>query len=440
MSTPPRRPVKIAVIGGGSSYTPEIIEGLLARREDLPLRELWLVDVPAGRRKLEIVTALARRMAARVGASFPIHATLERREALPDADFVLSQFRVGGAEARIRDERIALRHGAIGQETVGAGGFAKALRTIPATLALCRDIESLCPQAFLINFTNPSGIVTEAVTRQTRVRVVGLCNNPLNMTAYVARAFSVEAARVRIEFVGANHLVWGQRVFVDGADVTRATLEKIADDVSYTNRNIPAHEWPRELLLSLGAMPNPYHKYYYLTDVLLGELLEAFRAGEPTRGETVRALEEELFRKYEDPQLDVKPEELSRRGGALYSEAACRLVTSILNDRHDVQCVDTPNRGALLDLPEQAVVEVNCVITAEGPVPLTVGHLRPQILGLLQLVKAYEALTIEAALHGDRQAALQALTLNPLVPSFGVAERILADILAENREHLPQFD
>ena len=435
-----REPAKIAVVGGGSSYTPEIIEGLLARREELPLRELWLVDIAAGKEKLDIVTGLANRMAAKFGSPFPIKATLSRTEALDGADFVLSQFRVGGLDARIRDERIPMRYGAIGQETVGAGGFANAMRTIPVVLGLCHDMERLCPEAFLINFTNPAGVVTEAASLHSKIKVVGLCNNPINMENWVALQFGVPRSQVSIEFVGCNHLVWGKRVFVQGSDVTHEALERLAGDTTMNMKNIPDHAWPRELVMSLGAFPNPYHKYYYMQDVMLAEMLDKCRDGKPTRGEEVKRVEADLFKKYRDPHLDVKPEELSQRGGSLYSEAAVQVIDSITNDRKDVQCVDTLNHGALSDLPDEVVVEVSCVITGHGPVPVTVGPLPAQILGLLQLIKAFESLTIQAATRGDKDAALQALTMNPLVPSIGVAQRILDDILAENKEYLPQFN
>ncbi len=431
--------LRVVVIGGGSSYTPEIIEGLLSRRETFPVGELWLTDIPSGKEKLDIIAALTRRMVHKFGDPFAVRTTLDRKEALDGADFVLSQFRVGSLDARIRDERIPMRYGALGQETVGAGGFAKALRTIPVTLDICRDMARLCPQAFLINFTNPSGVVTEAVSQHSKIRVVGLCNNPINIENWLADKFRVTPSDVRVEFVGCNHLVWGNRVFVRGEDVTREALEKLGGDSSMSMKNIPAQEWPVDLVSSLGAFPNPYHLYYYLHDVMLADMLEQQRAGRPTRGEEVKQVEAALFKKFQDPQLDVKPEELSKRGGALYSEAAVRLIESIHNDRRDIQCVDTVNRGALLDLPEDVVVEVSCVITAQGPVPLTVGRLRPQILGLLQVIKAFEALTVRAAIHGDADAALQALTINPLVPSVSAARNILRDILAENAEYLPQF-
>jgi 6-phospho-beta-glucosidase len=435
----PGKRLRVVVIGGGSSYTPEIIEGLLSRKESLPVGELWLTDIPSGKEKLDIVTALTRRMVHKFGDPFTVHSTLDREAALDGADFVLSQFRVGGLDARIRDERIPVRYGALGQETVGAGGFAKALRTIPVTLDICRDMERLCPQAFLINFTNPSGVVTEAAAQHSTIKVVGLCNNPINIENWIANKFQVPVADIRVEFVGCNHLVWGNRVFVKGKDMTREALEKLAGDSSMSMKNIPAQEWPPDLVYSLGAFPNPYHLYYYLHDVMLADMLESHRAGKPTRGEEVKQVEAGLFKKYQDPNLDVKPEELSKRGGALYSEAAVRLVDSIYNDRRDIQCVDTVNRGALLDLPENVVVEVSCCITAQGPVPLTVGRLRPQILGLLQIIKAFEALTIRAAVQGDKDAALQALTLNPLVPSANAARNILRDVLAENADYLPQF-
>jgi 6-phospho-beta-glucosidase len=427
------------VIGGGSSYTPEIIEGVLNRRDQLPVRELWLTDIPSGREKLEVIAALTKRMAAKYGNPFEVRTALDRKEALEGADFVLSQIRVGGLEARIRDESIPVRYGALGQETVGAGGFANALRTIPVALEICRDIERLCPDAFLVNFTNPSGVVTEAISKHSRVKTVGLCNNPINIERWLASKFGVDPADVRVEFVGCNHLLWGNRVFVQGRDATRDALEKLAGDSSMSMKNIPAQAWPRDVVLSLGAFPNPYHLYYYLHDVMLADMLEHSKAGKPTRGEEVQKVEAELFRKFQDPHLDVKPEELSKRGGALYSEAAVRLVDSIYNDRKDIQCVDTVNRGALLDIAEDAVVEVSCVITAQGPVPLTVGRLRPQILGLLQAIKNFEALTIQAAVHGDKAAALQALVANPLVPSARAAQGMLDDILAENAAYLPQF-
>ncbi|MGE5558815.1 MAG: 6-phospho-beta-glucosidase [Bacillota bacterium] len=431
--------LKIAVIGGGSSYTPELIEGFLKRPESLPVREIWLVDVPAGAEKLGIIAALAERMGKKAGHPLRIFPTMNRHEALAGVDFVVTQFRVGGMAARIRDERIPLRHRVIGQETTGPGGFAKALRTIPVILELCREIEELAPDARIINFTNPSGIVTEAVTRHSRARIIGLCNNAINMQHGLARQFQTSPEAIYIEFVGCNHLLWGRRIFCRGREVTSEVLANMAGDASFNMANIPPHAWPRELLFSLGAVPCGYHRYYYLGDLILAELLQAEAEGKPTRGEQVQKVEEELFQIYRDPNLREKPAELAKRGGALYSEAAVRLIESICNDRRDIQCVNTLNRGALSDLPGDVVVETNCVIDSRGAHPLPVGPLKPQLRGLLQQVKAYEELTIEAAVTGDRNVALQALIANPLVPSARAAKLLLDDILEANRDYLPQF-
>jgi 6-phospho-beta-glucosidase len=420
---------KIVVIGGGSSYTPEIMEGLISRREELSLAEVWLVDIPEGKEKLDIVGGLAHRMVDRAGNPFKLHLTLDRREALPSASFVVTQMRVGGIRARIRDERIPLRRGVIGQETTGPGGFAKALRTIPAMLAICRDIEELAPGAWMVNFTNPSGIVSEAVSRHSRVNIVGLCNLPIGTERWLQREFKIGPEELLIEYVGCNHLVWINRVFVRGVDTTDDLIERVASSGS----------WPRELLESLHAIPCGYHHYYYQKDQELERLQKADAEGKPTRGEAIIEIEKELFAQYRNPELKQKPEALSKRGGGGYSDAAVRLISSICNDRRDIQCVDTRNRGAISDLSPDSVIEVNSVITGHGPVPLAIGPVRPQLRGLLQQVKAYEELTVQAAVTGDRKAALQALLINPLVPSFGVANALLDDLLEANREYLPQF-
>ncbi len=423
------RGCKVVVIGGGSSYTPEIVEGLLARRDQLPVCELWLVDIPQGQEKLEIVGGLAKRMVAQAGGPFGVKLTLDRREALAGADYVVTQIRVGGIAARIKDERVPLRHGVIGQETTGPGGFAKALRTVPVILDICRDMEELAPPAWLVNFTNPSGIVTEAVARHSHTRVVGLCNNAINIERWLQREFQAGPEEVFIEFVGCNHLLWVTRLFVRGEEVTEALLEKVE----------ASGQWPPGLIASLRAVPCGYHHYYYEREEMLAKQQQAAAEGKPTRGEQILEIEKELFDQYRDLELARKPEALSKRGGALYSEAAVRLMASIHNDRRDIQCVNTTNRGALADLPAESVVEVNCVIGCDGPVPLAVGRLRPELRGLLQQVKAYEELTIEAAVTGDRKAALQALLANPLVPSFRVAKAVLEDLIEAHKEYLPQF-
>ncbi|HUU53621.1 MAG TPA: 6-phospho-beta-glucosidase, partial [Armatimonadota bacterium] len=345
-----RRESKVVVIGGGSSYTPEIVEGLIGRAEELSLREVWLVDIPSGRKKLQIVGNLAKRMVERNGDPFTLHLTSDRREALPGANYVVTQIRVGGMQARIKDEKIPLRHGVIGQETTGPGGFAKALRTIPVILDICRDMEELAPGSWLVNFTNPSGIVTEAASRHSKTQVIGLCNNAINMERWFAREFGATPEETFIEFVGCNHLLWANRVRVRGVDVTDTLLKKVA----------AGDEWPKGLIESLGAIPCGYHHYYYAGD----EALKRLKKAKKTRGEQIIGIEKELFDLYRDPNLSEKPKALSKRGGSLYSEAAVRLIASIHADRRDIQCVNTTNRGALSDLPPDSVVEVSCVIGA----------------------------------------------------------------------------
>lgn len=434
-----KRGLKIATIGGGSSYTPELIEGFIKRLASLPVKDIYLVDIDAGLEKLQIVTALAQRMAAKNGTDLQIHATTDRREALKDADFVTTQFRVGLLDARIRDERIPLRYQRIGQETTGAGGFAKALRSIPVILDICRDMEELCPNAWLINFANPSGILTEAVLNHTSIKAIGLCNCPINMINDMAEKFDCPVDDVFCDFVGINHLIWAQKVLVRGRDVTAEAIDKIcSDSAKEIMANIPEIHYDPVFLKSLGMVPVSYLKYYYMQPEMLAECIAAAE-GDGCRGEVIKKVEKELFDLYRNPELDTKPAQLASRGGARYSDAACSLIDSIYNNKKDIQTVNVLNCSANTDLPYHAVIERNCVIDANGAHPLHIGHTPLKIRGLLQAVKTYEQLTIEAAVTGDYDAALQALTIHPLVNSATVARSILDDILAENKEYLPQF-
>lgn len=435
-----KKGIKIVTIGGGSSYTPEIVEGFINRKlsGELPIEDLYLVDIEEGKEKLEIVGSLAKRMIEKSGADIKVHLTLDRREALKDADFVTTQFRVGLMEARIRDEKIPLRYNLIGQETTGAGGFAKAQRTIPVILDICKDMEELCPKAWLINFTNPSGIVTEAVLKHSKIKAIGLCNVPIGMVNVIAELYGVSADRIYIEFAGLNHLVWGRNIYKDGINVTQEVLEFIAKGKSPNMENIPDIELNKELIEALGVLPCPYHRYYYLSDTMLQKCLkDAEEKG--TRGEVVRELEESLFELYKDPNLNIKPPQLAKRGGAHYSEAAVNLINSIYNDKKDIQYVNIRNNGAILDLPEDVAIECNCVIDKNGAHPIHIGHLETSMRGLTQVVKAYEELTIEAAVSGDYNQALKALTIHPLVNDSIKAKKVLDDILEENKEYLPQY-
>ncbi|MGL6168163.1 MAG: 6-phospho-beta-glucosidase, partial [Fusobacteriaceae bacterium] len=358
--------IKIVTIGGGSSYTPEIVEGFIKRYNELPIRELWLVDIEDGKEKLEIVGNLARRMVKQAGLEdkMKIFLTLNRKEALKDADFVTTQFRVGLLEARIRDEKIPLNYGMIGQETNGAGGFAKALRTIPVILDICQDMTELCPEAWLVNFTNPSGMVTESVLKYyPKIKIAGLCNVPIGVRKSVVDALQVPDEEISLICGGLNHFFWGREVIHNGVNRTKEALDKILLDVE----NMPANlrhgkPWVKEQIQDLGMIPCAYHKYYYLTDEMLADQLEEVRSGKGTRGEQVKIVENELFELYKDPNLNVKPKQLEKRGGQYYSDAACELINSIYNDKGTVIVVSTRNNGIIDCLPDDCAVEVSAKI------------------------------------------------------------------------------
>lgn len=432
--------LKIVTIGGGSSYTPELVEGFINRYKELPIRELWLVDIKEGEEKLNIIGELARRMVKKSGLPIEIYLTLDRRQALKDADFVTTQIRVGLLEARKEDERIPLKYNVIGQETNGPGGLFKALRTIPVILDIAKDMEELCPDAWLINFSNPAGMVTEAVLKYGKIKkVIGLCNVPIGMEMAVAKILEVESSRIRMDFAGLNHMVYGLNVYLDGEKITEKVIELLnSEKANITMKNIVGLEWEKDFMKALGIVPCPYHRYYYKTSEMLEEeLKEAKKSG--TRAEVVKKIEEELFELYKDTNLDVKPPQLEKRGGAYYSDAACRLIHSIYNDKRDIQPVNTMNKGAITGIPYDSSVEVSCIITKEGPIPMTIGELPVAVRGLIQQIKSFEILAVEAAVTGEYDKALLAMTINPLVHSDKVAKKILDEMLEAHKKYLPQF-
>ncbi|MGL4820625.1 MAG: 6-phospho-beta-glucosidase, partial [Bacilli bacterium] len=344
--------IKITTIGGGSSYTPELVEGFIKRYDELPVRELWLVDIEDGREKLEIVGNLARRMVEKAGVPMTIHLTLDRKEALKDADFVTTQMRVGLLDARIKDERIPLQHGMIGQETNGAGGLLKGLRTIPVLLEIAKEMQELCPEAWLINFTNPAGMVTEALLRYSNhKKVIGVCNVPIHTRMQLAKLLDVPVEQVEIDFAGLNHLVHGLAIRISGEDKTTEVLAKLTEyEKELTMKNIDPLVWEPNFVEALGVLPCPYHRYYFQTSEMLSRELEEFKKGE-TRAEVVKRLEHDLFELYKDPNLQIKPPQLEKRGGAYYSDAACSVIASIYNDKGDVQTLNVMNEDTIAGLP-----------------------------------------------------------------------------------------
>lgn len=435
-----KKDLKITIIGAGSSYTPELVEGLIKRNHELPIRELWLVDIEEGKEKVNIIGDLTRRMLAKNNmAHIDVHVTLERRPALIGADFVCSQFRAGCLEGRIRDERISLKYGMIGQETNGLGGFANACRTIPIALEICKEMEELCPDAWLLNFTNPSGMVTEAILKHTKINAVGLCNVPVIMQKGIATMLEADEQDFILQVAGLNHFIWARQVLHEGRDKLQDVVEQVlAGNDPLVPQNIPPFEWPAELLRNMGMIPCAYLRYYYTSQDIMGQELEEAN-GEGTRGEVVKAMEKRLFDIYQNPELDKKPKELEKRGGQFYSEAACELMSSIYNDKRTIMHVNTRNNGAINGLPDDCTVEVSCMITKAGPLPLNAAPFPSDTLRLIQLMKEFETLTVEAAVTGDRNAAHRALILNPLVTTGSILEVALEETIEANLDFMPQF-
>lgn len=419
--------VKVAVVGGGSTYTPELVEGFVTRGDRLPVDELVLLDIDSER--LAVVGALAERMMRRAGWTGRLVLSGDRDEALEGADFVIVQLRVGGQTARLSDETIPLRFGCIGQETTGPGGFAKALRTVPVVLELAEETARRgAPGAWFVDFTNPTGLVTQALLDHGH-RALGLCNVAIGFQRRFAGLFGVGPQQVQLEHVGLNHLTWERRVFVDGVDrlpeLLAGTMHGLAEEA----------EMPQELIRAVGAIPSSYLHYYYLTE----RVLEQQRAAGRTRAEEVMEIEAGLLDLYRDPSLDTKPALLEERGGAFYSDAAAALVASLHAGTGDVQVVNVRNDGAIPNLPDDAVVEVSARIDRDGAHPLPVDPLAPDLLALVGHVKAYELLAAEAATSGDRRTALRALMTNPLAGGFDVAAPMLEALLDANRAYLPRF-
>ncbi|MDX2853212.1 MULTISPECIES: 6-phospho-beta-glucosidase [Streptomycetaceae] len=417
--------MKLAVVGGGSTYTPELIDGFARLRQTLPVEELVLVD-PAEDR-LRLVGGLARRIFARQGHPGTVTTTSDLDAGVAGADAVLLQLRVGGQAARAQDEAWPLECGCVGQETTGAGGLAKALRTVPVVLDIAERVRRAAPDAWIIDFTNPVGIVTRALL-QAGHRAVGLCNVAIGFQRRFAGLLGVTPEQVHLDHVGLNHLTWERGVRIggpEGEDVLPKLLAEHADGIAGDLH------LPRAVLDRLGVVPSYYLRYYYAHDEVVREMRT-----KPSRAAEVAAIEAELLRMYGDETLDEKPELLSRRGGAFYSEAAVALASSLLRDTGDVQVVNTLNNGTLPFLPDDAVIEVPATVDANGTHPLPVAPLDPLFGGLVANVTAYEDLALTAAVHGGRDRVFKALLSHPLVGQYEYAEALTDRLIAHNREHL----
>jgi 6-phospho-beta-glucosidase len=418
--------LKLAVIGGGSTYTPELVDGFSKRADRLPVDEIALLDIDPER--LAIVGGLAERMLARQGWGGRVLQTTDRDAAIDGADFVLVQLRVGGQQARLGDETLPPRFGLIGQETVGVGGFAKALRTVPVVLELADAVERRsAPDAWIVDFTNPVGIISQALTDAGR-RNVGLCNVAIGFQRRFAARYGVDPERVELEQVGLNHLTWIRAVRLDGID---RLPELLAQDAAELATEVGV---PEERLTSERVIPSYYLRYYDDEALVVAEA-----KAHPTRAEAVMTIERDLLELYRDPTLDTKPELLEHRGGAFYSEAAAQLIASLTDGRGDVQVVDVRNDGTLPGLADADVVEVPARIDRDGAHPIQQGPLSGTQADLVRRVKAYERLAVRAAISGDRAIARTALAANPLAGGPEQTDELLEAVLAANRRWLPRF-
>ncbi|MGW4148309.1 6-phospho-beta-glucosidase [Streptomyces albogriseolus] len=415
--------MKLTVVGGGSTYTPELIDGFARLRDVLPVTELVLTDPATDR--LDLIGPLSRRVFARLGHPGRITTTTDLDAAVDGADAVLLQLRVGGQAARLQDETWPLACGCVGQETTGAGGLAKALRTVPVVLDIADRVRRANPDAWIIDFTNPVGIVTRALLREGH-KALGLCNVAIGLQRKFAALLEVDPSEVRLDHVGLNHLTWETAVHVDGEDVLPRLLAAHGDSIAADLR------LPLPLLTTLGVIPSYYLRYFYAHDEVVREMRT-----KPSRAAEVARMEKELLALYADPALDEKPALLAERGGAYYSEAAVDLAAALLRDagsRHQV--VNTLNNGTLPFLPDDAVIEVPAAVTTKGAVPLPVAPVNPLFAGLMANVTAYEDLALEAALHGGRDRVFRALLAHPLIGQYEYADRLTDDLIAHNREHL----
>jgi len=429
--------LKVAVIGGGSTYTPELVNGFLTRTDEFPLDELWLMDIDEER--LQIVGSFAQRMVEAKGSPFKVILSANQRETVKDADYVTTQLRVGHMEARRRDEYLGLRHGLIGQETTGVGGMAKALRTIPVILKIAQDIKEVAkPETMLVNFTNPAGLVTQALSKYAPdVPAVGVCNVPITTKMGIlegleqATGRKIDPDHAELKTLGLNHLSWHRGFTIDGEDVWPQVMEGFIAEL----KKEEDPEWDPRTIEVLRMMPNYYLQYFYHTD----RKLKSQEKWPPSRAEEVIEIEKDLLREYADPDLNEPPADLMKRGGAYYSTVATQLLNAHYNDLGETHVVNIKNGDAVKEWPAEWVLEIPSTVKKSGITPIPTEPLPVACFGLISAVKAYELLTVEAAVHGDREAAYQALLVNPLGPKADKVQAVLDDMLETHKEHLPQF-
>jgi len=426
--------MKLTVIGGGSTYTPELIDGIIVRHKRLPVTHIYLIDIETS--KLEIIANFAKRMITAAQLDIKIEYGTDLRAGVRGASFVVSQFRVGTQAARHRDELLGRKYNLVGQETVGVGGFAKALRTIPVALNVARTILEEAPNAILLNFTNPAGLITQALIQEVpELTTIGLCNVPWNTRIEIANALGVASTSVSFDYVGLNHLSWIRGVTVDGVDTSAAAIKAFRGLTIEKGKPGDSPAWTQSSIDLLQAIPNYYLSYYYSEKAWV-----EYQTHNPTRASEVMKIEAILIEKFKDESLVTKPEELMQRGGAYYSDSAAELMSDIYNNAGTTHIVNTLNNGAVPDFPDDAVMEIPSIITSKGAASIKTGAMRRDIDSLVRTVKDFERLTISAAVNGDEDSALRALITNPIGPDISDARELWADLKRENAGMIGAFN
>ncbi len=428
--------MKIAVIGGGSTYTPELVNGFLARVDHLPVNELWLMDIDQER--LNIVGGFAQRMVKTRGNPFNVVLSANQKQAIAGSSYVITQLRVGMMPARRGDEYLGKRHGLIGQETTGVGGMAKALRTIPVILNIAKDIHETAPDAWLLNFTNPAGLITEALTHfASEVHAVGVCNVGITTKMAMLNRLEqlmgqkIDPGRAQLNTLGLNHLTWHRGFTLDGEELWPRIFPAYLEET----KKEEDPEWDIHTLETLGMIPNYYLQYFYYTD----KKLKAQDKWPPSRAEEVMEIEKDLLCEYANPNLVEPPADLMKRGGAYYSTLATQLIDSHYNDLGQIHVVNIRHNGTVNGWPTDWVVEMPAKVDKQGIHPLPVDPLPQVCFGLISQIKMYELLTVDAAVQGDRKAAYQALLTHPLGPKADKVRAVLDDMLETNKAWLPRF-
>ncbi|GGE52483.1 6-phospho-beta-glucosidase [Pullulanibacillus camelliae] len=413
--------MKLTIIGAGSGYSPEILEGLASHKATLPVEEIMLMDINPER--LEIMYHFSKRYAAFHGLDVTINRTTDLEEAVKNKEIILTQIRVGGNQARVNDEKIPLKYGIIGQETTGPGGFMKALRTLPAMLKIAKAVEKHSPNAWIINYTNPTGIVAEAVNKYTKAKFIGLCAGGMRPRTWVEQALGIPYQQVKYDFIGLNHMNFAYNIKVNGRALTDEEFDKVAEVHATID---PA------LIKKLRMLPSQYCQYYFHKQRKYNEL----KKQEQTRGETILELEAEIFKAFSREDQVEKPELLKKRGGGGYSEIALQAIHSIYNDQDMWIVANVQNRGTLSFLPNDATIETACLLNKSGIKPLQIDDIPDTVRGLISSVKNYESLTVEAAVSENRDRALLALLAHPFIGDYDLAQPLLNELLEANKAWL----